>query len=190
MTNGETKKGGSAKQITFLAVMVIVAAIAIGIYVVKAGKGGKGGNKIITNGARAPEFRLPAPDGRQVSLSDLRGKVVMVHFWATWCPPCVEELPTLAKLHQDLKGADFEMLAVSVDEGGADAVTAFMKKNGLDVPVLLDPDRSTAELYGTFKFPETYIVDREGIVRHKAIGPRDWTDPAALQFLKDMIAAR
>ena len=188
MATNETKRG-SAKQIVFLAVIFLCVALFAAGYILK-GRKGTGGKKIITQGDRAPEFRLPAPDGRQVSLAELRGKVVMVHFWATWCPPCVEELPTLAKLQQDLTGADFAMLAVSVDEGGGEAVTAFLRKNRLSVPVLLNPDRSIANLYGTFKFPETYLVDREGIVRYKVIGSRDWSDPAALQLLKEMMAAK
>jgi peroxiredoxin len=188
MTTGRTKSG-SRKQVVFLIVIVLIAALFVVGYVARERKG-SGAQKIVTNGDRAPEFRLPALDGRQVSLADLRGKVVMVHFWATWCPPCVEELPTLAKLNQDLTGTDFEMLTVSVDEGGSAAVTAFLQKYRLNVPVLLDPGRSIANLYGTYKFPETYIVDREGIVRYKVIGPRDWRGPNAVQTVRGMIATR
>ncbi len=144
----------------------------------------------ITGDAHAPEFRLQKLDGGYVSLSDLRGKVVMVHFWATWCPPCVEEIPTLDRLHHSPLGKDFEMLAVSVDEGGAAAVAPFIQKNRLGLPVLLDPGHQVAELYGTYKFPETYIVDRQGVVRYKAIGPRDWTDPSNIQILRDIIEAK
>jgi peroxiredoxin len=82
------------------------------------------------------------------------------------------------------------MLAVSVDEGGTAAVNAFMQKNRLDIPVLLDPERSIANLYRTYKFPETYIVDRQGVVRYKLIGPRDWRDPEALTVIRKLIAAR
>jgi peroxiredoxin len=180
-------KKSSTKQIAFLGVLIIL----VGLFV--AGsllKGRQQVNKIITTGDRAPEFRLQATDNRFVSLSDLKGRVVMVHFWATWCPPCVEELPTLDKLYRALKGEDFEMLAISVNEEGAAAVVPFMQKNRLNVPVLFDPGKSIAGLYGTYKFPETYIVDRQGIVRYKAIGPADWTDPAAIQMLRDIIAAR
>jgi len=180
-------KSGSAKQIAFLVVIVLAVVLFIAGYTAMQRKGG---GKIVTKGDRAPEFGLPAFNGQQVSLSDFRGRVVMVHFWATWCPPCVEELPTLAKLSQELTGTDFEMLAVSVDEGGAAAVTPFLQKNGLSLPVLLDPDRSVARKYGTYKFPETYLVDRQGIVRDKIIGARDWNDPAALELLRDMIASR
>jgi peroxiredoxin len=180
------KKSGSKKQVVFLWIMVLAVVLLVVGYIAL---NKQEGNKIIVSGDRAPEFRLSALDGRSVNLSDLRGKVVMVHFWATWCPPCVEEIPTLAKLYPQFAGADFEMLAVSVDEGGANAVSAFMLKNNLQVPVLLDPDRATANHYGTFKFPETYIVDRKGVVRYKMIGPRNWMDPESIQILKSIIAS-
>jgi cytochrome c biogenesis protein CcmG, thiol:disulfide interchange protein DsbE len=160
-------KSGSTKQILFLAVLIIAVALAVAGYVVKDRKAPK---KIIASGDRAPDFRLPSTDGRSIGLADLRGKVVMVHFWATWCPPCVEELPTLAKLYEELN--------------------AFLRKNGLNLPVLIDPGGSVSGLYGTYKFPETYIVDRRGEVRYKVIGPRDWRDPEALRVLRELIAAR
>jgi peroxiredoxin len=183
---GKEKKSGSKKQIVFLAFMIVLVALFIVGY---AALNKSTGNKIIVNGDRAPEFRLSALDGKPISLAEFRGKVVMVHFWATWCPPCVEELPTLAKLYPQFAGNDFEMLAVSVDEGGANAVSAFMRQNNLHVPVLLDPDRSTANHYGTYKFPETYIVDRQGVVRYKMIGPRNWMDPESIQILKSIISS-
>jgi peroxiredoxin len=183
----EETTSGSAKQTLFLVVLLIAVALAIAGYVIKDRKAPK---KIIASGDRAPAFRLPSTDGRSIGLADMRGKVVMVHFWATWCPPCVEELPTLANLNQKLLGSDFEMLAVSVDEGGAETVNSFLQKNGLNLPVLMDPGGSIAGLYGTYKFPETYIVDRQGVVRLKVIGPRDWRDPEALRVLRELIAAR
>jgi peroxiredoxin len=178
---------GSIKKIAFLAVLIILIALFIAGYLVM---GRKMENKIITSGDHAPEFRLQKSDAGSVSLADLSGKVVMVHFWATWCPPCVEELPTLDRLHNSTLGKDFEMLAVSVDEGGAGAVAPFIQKNRLNLPVLFDPGGDVARLYGTYKLPETYIVDRQGVVRYKAIGPRDWTDPANIQVLQNIIEAR
>jgi peroxiredoxin len=185
--SADNNKKGSNKQIVFLTILVVVVLVFGASFFIKVKPSA---NKIITTGDRGPEFTLPAPNGRSVSLSDFRGKVVMVHFWATWCPPCVEELPTLAKMNQSLAGKDFELLAVSVDEGGADAVTSFMQRNNLNVPVLLDTSHAVSSQYGTYKFPETYILDREGIVRYKVIGPRDWREPAALQLLQNMIASR
>jgi len=166
--------------------MLLIAAFVLVVFLSRSGPSGQ---KIVMNGDRAPEFRLPDRDGRYVKLSDLRGKVVMVHFWATWCPPCVEEIPTVARLNKELTAKDFVLLAVSVDEGGSQAVNAFLLRNGLDVPVLFDPDRSTAARYGTFKFPETYIVDREGIVRYKVIGPRDWSNPAELHMIQNILGS-
>ncbi len=185
MATKETK--GSAKQTVFLVILILFAVVfAISLLV----KDRHAAKKIIASGDRAPEFRLQTLDGRQVSLSDFRGKVVLVHFWATWCPPCVDEIPTLDRLYHELGGRDLELLAVSADEGGADAVTAFMKKNRIDVPVLLDPDRKVAGLYGTYKFPETYIVDRQGVVRYKAIGPRDWGEPESARIVREIIGTR
>ncbi len=182
-----TTQKGSKKQVLFLSVLVLLAALFILGYFVKDREPGK---KVIGTGDRAPDFHLQTPEGKVVSLSDFRGKVVMVHFWATWCPPCVEEIPTLDSLYRTLAGKDFEMLAISVDEGGPEAVAPFIQKNKLHLPVLFDPDRRIAGLYGTYKFPETYIVDRKGVVRHKVIGPRDWADPANVQMLKNIMATQ
>jgi len=145
---------------------------------------------IIGEGDRAPEFSLPALDGGTRSLSAYRGKIVLVHFWATWCPPCVDEIPVLEQLYRSLLGQDVELLAVSVDEGGAEVVGPFVRRNKLSFPVLLNSDRSVATRYGTLKFPETYVLDREGIVRLKAIGPKDWMYPQNLQAIKDLINAK
>jgi peroxiredoxin len=177
-------KSNNKKQMILLVVLVLFAALFIIGY---AAKDRQAGRKIVASGDQAPEFRLQAMDNSSVNLSDFRGKVVMVHFWATWCPPCVEELPLLDKLYRTVVDKDFQLLAVSVDEGGAPAVAAFLKKNGLKLPVLLDPDRTIAGLYGTYKFPETYIVDRQGVVRYKVIGPRDWSDPANVKLVRDAL---
>ncbi len=171
-------------------VLLLLIAGVILLILVLVPKKGPQGPRIIGEGDRAPEFRLPGFDGKQVGLSDFRGKVVMVHFWATWCPPCVEELPTIDKLYRDFFGKDFQILAVSVDEDGARSVSDFMQRNRMNLPVLLNPDRSVAGKYGTFKFPETYIVDRSGIVKFKVIGPHDWNDPVARKAIQDMITAR
>ena len=135
----------------------------------------------------APQFDLEDLQGNTVSLADYRGQVVLVNNWATWCPPCVEEIPTLERVYRSFLGKDFELLAVNVDEGGAEAVTSFMQRNRLTLPVLLNPGGSVAKSYGTFKLPETYILDRNGIVRYKVIGPANWSVPENLKAIGNMI---
>jgi cytochrome c biogenesis protein CcmG/thiol:disulfide interchange protein DsbE len=182
-----TVTSGSKKKIAFLVVLVVLIILFIaGWFVMDRPTG----NKVITSGDRAPEFRLKTIEGGSVSLADLRGKVVMVHFWATWCPPCVEEIPTLDKLYRALGGKEFLLFAVSEDEGGAGAVASFMQQNKLNLPVLLDTGGDVARLYGTYKLPETYIIDRQGVVRYKAIGPRDWTHPSNWQVLQKILEAK
>ena len=176
--------GSGAKK--WIVAAILAAAVAL-LLLFLFTKGGPKKTHLVSEGDQAPAFRLPALDGRQVNLSDFRGKVVMVHFWATWCPPCVEELPTLDRLYHGLLGKDFALLAVSVDEGGAEAVRAFLQKNHLSLPVLLDPQRSVAGQYGTFKFPETYLLDRNGVVRYKVIGPMDWSDPRGIGVILKML---
>jgi len=164
---------------------IAVAAVGFFLFVLFAKEGSR--NKIINVGDSAPEFRLSSLDGKEVSLSDLRGKVVLVHFWATWCPPCVEEMPMLDKLNREFAGKDFEILAVSVDQNGAAAVQRFMEKNKLNLPVLLDPKSSIAGRYGTFKFPETYVLDRTGVVRYKVIGALDWTAADSMSAIRGLV---
>jgi len=174
---------GMNKKTVLLVVIVMLAVIGLLYGITRVG--GKR-QMIFREGDRAPEFSLPTLDNKIVNLSSYRGKVVMVHFWATWCPPCVEEIPVLEQLYRAMAGQDFEILAVSVDEGGPEVVGPLSARNKLTFPVLLSPDRSAASLYGTFKFPETYVLDREGIVRIKAIGPKDWMYPENLRVIKEM----
>jgi peroxiredoxin len=172
------------KKATLIGIIAVLMVIGFLFFY---GQNGGQRAKIIRDGDRAPEFSLLSLDGKAISLSSYRGKVVMVHFWATWCPPCIEELPTLERLYRAYVGKDLEILAVSVDEGGAGAIGQFMKKNRFALPVLLNPDQSVARQYGTFKFPETYLVDREGIVRRKIIGAADWTSPEAQKIIQAMV---
>ena len=169
---------------------VVVILLAVLAFTLTAGCKRDRRPVVFKEGDAGPSFTLPALDGKPVDLASFRGKVVMVHFWATWCPPCVEEIPTLQKLYTALPGTDFAVLAVSVDEGGAPAVGAFMRQKGLTLLMLLNPDRSVASSYGTFKFPETYILDRQGIIRYKIIGAADWSRPEPMNAIKELIARK
>jgi peroxiredoxin len=119
---------------------------------------------------------------RKLTLTDYRGKVVVLNFWATWCPPCVEEMPSLVELQQRLKDKGVTVLAVSLDADEG-AYHKFLKDHGVNLITVRDPDLKSSDLYGTFKYPETYIIDRSGILRRKFIGAVNWNDPEVVDFL-------
>lgn len=141
-------------------------------------------------GKAAPDFTLNDLSGRPVQLSALKGKVVLLNFWATWCPPCREEIPSMIRLNQAMQGKAFQMLAVSIDEGGREAVDSFFKRGGAALPALLDTDGKVARRYGTTGVPETFIIDAEGVIRKKVIGAMDWSSPEVLSALDDIIGRK
>src|SRR5574340_661430 len=137
---GDRGRKGAAhmnKKITLSVIIVMLVVIGLLYGISQPGKRAV----IIAEGDRAPEFSLPSLDGATRNLAAYRGKIVLVHFWATWCPPCVDEIPLLEQFSRTFSGQDVELLAVSVDEGGADVVGPFVRKNKLSFPVLLNPDR-------------------------------------------------
>jgi cytochrome c biogenesis protein CcmG, thiol:disulfide interchange protein DsbE len=142
-------------------------------------------------GSRPPRIGTPAPDfivqdaDHKVELRDFRGKIVVLNFWATWCAPCVEEMPSLTQLQQRFKDKNVTVLGVSVDVDN-DGYHRFLKDHKVDFLTVRDPDQKANDLYGTFKFPETYIIDRNGIVRRKFIGAVDWSQPEIVDFLSKL----
>jgi peroxiredoxin len=125
-------------------------------------------------GAKAPDFTLPKLGDGSVSLSDLRGRVVLVNFWATWCKPCEEEMPSMEQLYRRLQPRGFEMVAISVDDT-TDPIDEFVERMSITFPIALDPGQKTARLYQTTGFPESLLVDRNGVVVERYVGPRDWS---------------
>lgn len=119
-------------------------------------------------------------------LTDLRGQVVVLNFWASWCPPCVAEMPSLERLHKQFEGRGLMVLGISVDEDGA-IYESFLRDHGITFPNHRDPDRSISTLYGTFMYPETYIIDAEGKLVRKVIGPLEWDDPQVVEFLDRLV---
>ena len=142
----------------------------------------------IAAGEKAAPFKLKDLSGDSVSMADLRGKVVFLNIWATWCAPCREEMPSMEKLYErlhDNKG--FVMLAVSQDTGSRDDVVAYVKKHGYHFDVLLDPKNAVAEAYKVSGVPETFIIDREGrIVAHHS-GAFDWSQPGIRDALEELL---
>jgi len=117
-----------------------------------------------------------------VTLSQLKGQIVVLNFWATWCPPCIEEMPSLVQMQQRMKAKGIIVLAVSVDADGG-AYRQFLKDHNVNLLSVRDPDQKSNGLYGTSKFPETYIIDRDGVIRRKFIGAVDWTEPDVIEYL-------
>jgi cytochrome c biogenesis protein CcmG, thiol:disulfide interchange protein DsbE len=132
-------------------------------------------------GSAAPDFTV-RDSAHTVTLSQLKGQVVVLNFWATWCPPCIEEMPSLVQMQERLKPKGVTVLAVSVD-ADENNYRRFLRDHNVNLLSVRDADQKSNELYGTFKFPETYVIDRKGIVRRKFIGAVDWTDPEVMDFL-------
>lgn len=133
-------------------------------------------------GHRAPDFTLRDPQGKPVQLSRVLGeKAVLLNFWATWCPPCQEEMPTMERAYRDYKARGLEILAVSIDAGREATVTAkvklFMAELKLTFPALLDLDGEVARAYRLRGLPTTYLIDRKGVIRAVEVGFRDWASP-------------
>lgn len=125
-------------------------------------------------GDMAPLFTLTGLDGKKYRLDDFRGKIVFLNFWATWCPPCREEMPDMEQLHRALVEKNLQILAVSIDTEGTKAVAPFAENMGLSFPLLLDAENSVAASYGLTGVPETFIIDKNGVILSKIIGPRKW----------------
>jgi thiol-disulfide isomerase/thioredoxin len=133
-------------------------------------------------GQTAPDFTIS--DGTTtVHLAGYRGRVVLLNFWATWCAPCVEEMPSLLELHHDRP--DLVILAVSIDEN-PNAYSRFLVRHNVDLTTVRDPAQNAAKLFHTEGWPETYIIDRSGVIRRKVVGPQDWGSPEIRAYLKSL----
>lgn len=139
-------------------------------------------------GYLAPDFTLTSLDGKMVHLSDFRGKKgIFINFWATWGPPCPLEMPTLEKVYQEYQSRGLEILAISIDAGPKSAVKNFIKKFRLTFPVLLDPEMEVMALYRLFSIPASFLVDKQGMIRFKELGYRDWTNPESRKMLEETL---
>jgi thiol-disulfide isomerase/thioredoxin len=133
------------------------------------------------------DFASPTPEGAVVRLSDFRGKVVFLNFWASWCPACREEMPSMERLYREFKDRGFVILAVDLQEG-RQAVAAFMKQLGLTFPALLDEDGTVSGRYGVRFIPTTYLVGKDGELLGRVVGPKDWASLPARQLIASLLA--
>ena len=155
----------------WLRLLIVAAVLATGAIIFSFGDEVP---ETVARGIEAPSFRLPDLDGtREVDLANTRGQVVLLNFWATWCKPCEDEMPAMDRLYRSLREEGFEMLAISVDEK-PELVSEFRERLGLSFPILLDPDQKVSRLYQTMGFPESILLDVDGRIVERYVGPRDW----------------
>ncbi len=172
-----------------------VGALVLCLAVAGCTAGRGPGDGPVTVGSLAPDFELPLLDGGTIRLSDLRGKVVFLNFWATWCAPCLVEMPDMDLLNRSLDHPGFVMLSVSVDEGGEQVVRSILEENSWSFPVLMDARQAnrrlssrTGRAFGISGVPETFIINPGGyIVRHE-VGPRKWASSKEQEYFRRMLA--
>jgi len=138
-------------------------------------------------GAERLPLAAASLDGRKVDLRDLQGRVVLVNFWATWCEPCRDEMPAIARLQEKLKGQPFDVLAVNYGES-RERIAEFVKREGISLRVVLDPDKQAAEAWKAKGLPMTCLVDAGGRVRYWAFGEMDWNAGEAVALVEQLMA--
>ena len=134
----------------------------------------------------APDFTLKDPGGKQIHLKDLRGKLVFLSFFATWCGPCREEMPAMEDLHQAYRDKDLSFLAIDMRESGK-AVKAFLQELKISFPTVLDEDGAVGHDYGVRALPVSFLVGRDGMIMWRAIGSRDWNSPQARRYFAQLL---
>ena len=137
----------------------------------------------------APDFTVPGLGGSPIRLGDFKGQVVLLNFWATWCPPCREEMPSMERLYRRFKSRGFTILALSIDSRGEEVVAPFVKSFGLTFPVGLDPRMTVAGEYRMAGLPTSILIDRSGAMAAVAAGARDWDSAAAHQVVERLLGS-
>jgi peroxiredoxin len=163
-------------------VVVVLAAGAAGFVWLQQHKG-----YALKVGEPAPAFELKTLDGTTTSLASLRGRVVLLNLWASWCPPCLQEMPSLEQLHQKMKGEGLVIVGVSVDEQPK-AIRDVIAKTPVTFMILHDPESATAAAYRTTGYPETFLIDRDGVLRETFVGPKEWETPAITEAIRSLLA--
>ena len=148
---------------------------------------GKTATLMAYDGPPYPPLRLETLDGRMLAMEDLRGKVVLVNFWASWCPPCVHEMPSMAALKQALKARPFEILAINLAEDRS-TIEAFLQEHPVNFPVLLDPSGTAVKRWRVFAYPSSYLLDKQGRIRYAAFGALDWNGREARALIETLLA--
>jgi peroxiredoxin len=196
--------GRDARMLSAVAVAVLLAALALVVFMQLPGGGGgqkaEGSVSIATPttktgsvaaGKVATDFKLRDLGGHEVSLSSMRGKVVFLNLWATWCEPCRREMPSIETLYEKFgKDKSFVILAVSEDSDGSKAVAPYVKQSGYKFEILLDPRNDVGEAYNVSGIPETFVIDRDGRIVAHHLGPYDWSNPDIRDALQELINSK
>ncbi len=173
----------ASRRLTIVLMAAGILALAFSVVWMQSAK-----YEPLTLGKQAPDFTLPDLNDREVRLSDYRGKVVFLNFWATWCKPCREEMPSMEVLYRNFEKDGLVILAVSIDRVTTKKdIPPFVKSLNLTFPILIDSWGQTDKRYKLMGVPETYIIDQQGILREKIIGPRDWTRLDNLQIVTQLL---
>jgi peroxiredoxin len=179
MAGKKKKKGIGASAIVI--VVVVVLAVVTSVLI------NKRSFEPVIAGTTAINFIADDLDGKLRRFDEFKGKVIFLNLWATWCKPCEEEMPSMQRVYDVLKGRNFEMIALSVDTEGPEVVREFVKRYGLTFPVLLDPKGKIKDGYKTTGVPETFIIDQNGVIAEKIWGPRNWDDKRNLKVILDLL---
>ncbi len=137
-------------------------------------------------GKKAPEFKAKDLSGNTVSLSSLKGKPILLNFWATWCPYCREERPYLNSLYKEYKDKGLVIIAVSVDKS-EETVKRYLKRVPSDFMIIHDEDNKASGIYGVYSLPTSFLIDRNGIIKNKFMGMRNWTEDSSKKLINDLI---
>jgi peroxiredoxin len=178
------------RKIFFLSlftILIIFSALSFSSEIKREDLFSKAGIQAIKSGKKAPNFRLEDLKGKKVELKHFKGKVVFLNFWATWCGPCKEEMPSMEALYNQFKEKDFVFLAISADYEGMKPVKEFIEKQRYTFPVLIDPKCETLDLFEVKGIPTTFLIDKKGIMIGRAIGPKDWKRSEVISILNLLI---
>ncbi len=180
MAGKKKKKKGIASS-AIIIVVVVVLAVVTSVLI------NKRSFEPVIAGTNSINFVTKDLDGEMRRLDEFKGKVVFLNFWATWCKPCEEEMPSMQRVYDILKERNFEMIALSVDTEGPEVVRKFVERYGLTFPIFLDPKGKIKDGYKTTGVPETFIIDQNGVIAEKIWGPRNWDDKKNMKMVLDLL---
>ncbi|MHB8381901.1 MAG: TlpA disulfide reductase family protein [Candidatus Binataceae bacterium] len=185
------------RTLQIIAIVAVVAGVTMIVAsnlrkpIIGTGESAQKEQPVVPAGDKAADFKLEQLNGATLSLDQLKGKVVFLNIWATWCGPCREEMPSMETLYDELKGnKDFVMLAVSQDTKGRSVVAPYVAKNGYHFTILLDPENKVGESYDVSGVPETFIIDRKGQIVAHHMGAFDWSRPDVKDALKQLLDSK